>query len=791
MEHLHTNKSFECAFYKRGQGNCIRGATCKFIHAEHTEGLANIGASLMPVRHRFTPSNFYWPSNYWPNNTWSNNTWSNDSWSADCPQPLPVVLSHSNAHVTPKLTEAEELTSQEEVAAPELAWIRHLKGVFVTFGEGATVATVALPWDTVAVRLSKLPQDSTTSTVAELIENYLGARVIEANIQLLSAYGGRVAADVTLDDQTIATDLVTAVREDQSTGIDADRVIPVHHRAARFNTISRNKVSCSWHKPSRTVTLSFSSQFLACETWKKFLTGVYQVSKSRVWPSRPHNNGSDTDTIWKFKIDNVPTSANRNDIIEQIDEPFRPLNVHMSWASYSNPMEASVDQIMRNLSTVGPMDPFVTTGSSSQSRRSKMTVRFVDIEHAIAAVQEFDEQPLPFFSQGKLTVQQLSTIRMCISNHVFTAASQDIEALYSAWKKDHVYTTISKERKPFRHIKFEGQMHEKVVKAQAAFENVTAGELLRMPRTHLSEEGGCVARVSENGAPLWSASLATKAWAYHEMRNIEHKLGVLVLCDKQKRNLRLLGRREEFGSARKQIAKLCNEDPRCEFSIPIDHHDGDALRWLLAGGYQDLGRTVGLDKVALDVASQPRRLIISGTDHDYQNARNYWDHRYRNPDPTWSINPGQCNLCGLDAEYPVCTGCDHLYCTTCFEDMCFSGAGTPVPEPAIRCYGDGGKCMKLLTMTNIQENVSSFALELIFERMFKTFVSQNPEQYRLCPTHTCEQVYRVKMTPAGVKPTDEFEFNCPQCNLALCSTCHVSHETIHCPLREIEEDEEL
>ncbi|PMB66358.1 hypothetical protein BM221_007345 [Beauveria bassiana] len=708
MEPLYTNKAFECAFYKRGQGNCIRGATCKFIHAEHTEGLANIGASLMPI------------------------------------------------------------------AAPELAWIRHLKGVYVTFGEGATVATVALPWDTVAVRLSKLPQDSTTSTVAELIENYVGARVIQANIQLLSAYGGRVAADVTLDDQTIATDLITAVREDQSTEFDADRVIPVHHRAARFNTISRNKVSCSWHKPSRTVTLSFASQFLACETWKKFLTGVYQVSKSRVWPSRPHNDGSDTDTIWKFKIDNVPTSANRNDIIEQIDEPFRPLNVHMSWASYSNPMEASVDQITRNLSTVGPMDPFVTTGSSSQSRRSKMTVRFVDIEHAIAAVQEFDEQPLPFFSQGKLTVQQLSSIRMCIPNHVFTAASQDIEALYSAWKKDHVYTTISKERKPFRHIKFEGQMHEKVVKAQAAFENVTAGELL-----------------SEYGAPLWSASLATKAWAYHEMRKIEHELGVLVLCDKQKRTLSLLGRREVFGLAREQIAKLCNGDPRCEFLIPIDHHDGDALRWLLAGGYQDLGRTVGLDKVALDVASQPRRLIISGTDHDFQNARNYWDHRYRNPDPTWSINPGQCNLCGLDAEYPVHTDCGHLYCTTCFEDMCFSGAGTPVPEPAIRCYGDGGKCMKLLTMTNIQENVSSFALELIFERMFKTFVSQNPEQYRLCPTHTCEQVYRVKMTPAGVKPTDEFEFNCPQCNLALCSTCHVSHETIHCPLREIEEDEEL
>ncbi|KAM3437717.1 hypothetical protein NHJ13734_004480 [Beauveria thailandica] len=771
MEPQYFTNTLECAFYKRGQGNCIRGASCNYIHAEHTEGLARIGASFMPGRHRFTPSNSFWPSNYWPNNTWSN-----ESWSADYPQPQPVAWSRSNSHVTPKITEAEELTPQEETAAPEAAWIRHLKGVYVTFGEGATVASVALPWDTVAVRLSKLPQDSSTSTVAELIHNYIGIRVIEANIHLLAAYGGRLAADVTLNDPNIATELITAVREDQSTECDADRVIPIPHRAARFNIISRNKVSCSWHKPSRTVTLSFASRDPAWEAFAKFGTGVYRISKSRVRPSRPQpSDGPDTDTImWKLKIDNVPASANRNDIIEEIDESSRPLNVHMNWASYSNPLEASVDQITRNLSTVGPMDPFVTTGSSSQSRRSKLTVRFVDIAHAIAAVQEFDEQPLPFFSQGKLTVQQVSTIRMCIPNHIFTAASQDIEALYSDWKEDWVYTTISKERKPFRHVKFEGQIHDKVVKAQAAFETVTAGELL-----------------CEDGAPLWSASLATKAWAYHEMRKIEHDLGVLVLCDKQRRTLRLLGPRAMFGSAREQIAKLCNGDPRCEFSIPIDHHDRDALRWLLAGGYQDLGRTVGLDKVALDIASQPCRLIISGTEHDLQNAQNYWDHRYKNPNPKWSIQPGQCNLCGLDAEYPVRTGCGHLYCSTCFEDMCFFGAGTPVPEPAICCYGDGGNCMKLLTMTNIQENVSSFALELILERMFKTFVSQNPEQYRLCPTNTCEQVYRVKMTPAGVKPTDEFEFNCPQCHLALCSTCHVSHDTIRCPLREIEEDEEL
>ncbi|KAM3498450.1 hypothetical protein MY10362_008235 [Beauveria mimosiformis] len=772
MEPQYFTNTPECAFYKRGQGNCIRGASCNYIHVEHTEGLARLGTSLTPVRHRFTPSNSFWPSNYWPNNTWSN-----ESWSADYPQPLPVAWSRSNSQVTPKITEAEELTPQEEIAAPEAAWIRQLKGVYVTFGEGATVATVALPWDTVAVRLSKLPQDSTTSTVAELIHNYIGVRVMEANIHLLAAYGGHVAADVTLNDSNIATELITAMREDQSTECDADRVIPIHHRAARFNIISRNKVSCSWHKPSRTVTLSFASRDPAWEAFAKFGTGVYRVSKSRVRPSRPQpSDGPDTDTImWKLKIDNVPASANRNDIIEEIDESSRPLKVHMSWASYSNPLEASVDQITRNLSTVGPMDPFVTTGSSSQSRRSKLTVRFVDIEHAIAAVQEFDEQPLPFFPQGKLTVQQVSTIRMCIPNHIFTAASQDIEALYGDWKEDWVYTTISKERTPFRHIKFEGQIHDKVVKAQAAFETVTAGELL----------------LCKDGKPLWSASLATKAWAYHEMRKIEHNLGVLVLCDKQRHTLRLLGHRAMFGLAREHITKLCNEDPRKEFPIPIDHHDGDALRWLLAGGYQDLGRTVGLDKVALDVASQPRRLIISGTVHDLQNAQNYWDHRYKNPNPKWSIQPGQCNLCGLDAEYPVRTGCGHLYCTTCFEDMCFSGAGTPVPEPAIRCYGDGGKCMKLLTMTNIQESVSSFALELILERMFKTFVSQNPEQYRLCPTKTCEQVYRVKMTPAGVKPTDEFEFNCPQCHLALCSTCHVSHETIHCPLRGIEEDEEL
>ncbi|XWW92795.1 hypothetical protein V2A60_000722 [Cordyceps javanica] len=731
----------ECGNFKRGDGRCSFGANCRFLHSELTDGLKGL---LFPEHQAVQ------------------------------------FRSREEKHI-----------AQDELIIPEESWVRHLKGVFVTFGAGATIASVAMPWDSSAARIYNLPRVSQASSISAYLDRQLSTQIPESDIYVLpssrsSVRNRQFEVDVTMNDPNSAQELVKVIDSDPTCKLRAECVIPRQHRAARFNEISRNKVCCSWHKPTRTFTLTFADESTAWMVHDEFFHGRSVIFHCRVLSRRPEPSEEEDDASkWTVQISRVPELATERDFEAVLGMTDPQVVIKRGPATYDCSLENAIDEIIKRLLHFGPLDAAATTSSDSQSRRYKLTVRFVDSRHAADAVRELKGSRLPFDSNGMLTVQQLSTVRTRIPDHVYAAAAQDLDALYAAWKKDFfVSTIISRPHNRFRKIRFEGQVHDNVVAAYAAFESIVAGELLK-----------------EDGGTLWSASFATNGWGYNRMRLLEKQLGVLVLCDRRQRTLRMLGPRESFGAARYEIAKLCSLDPRCEFSIGLDPAEAGALPWLLAGGYRYIRDTVGWDKVALDVALQPRRLVISGSERDLQVAQTHWNSRHR-ADAAAAVAPQQegasggplqneCTLCGFKPEYcPIQTHCRHIYCGACFEAMCLSCAGTPARTPAVRCYGDGGRCKQILTLPAMQERLSSSALERVFERMFTTFLSANSDQYRYCPTSGCEQVYRVRAAlPDGAEPPSEFEFNCPQCLVAICSRCHVSHDTIHCPL--LEQAEEL
>ncbi|OAR02303.1 hypothetical protein LLEC1_05247 [Akanthomyces lecanii] len=748
------NFAGECAFYQRGHGHCTRGASCTFLHVEQTEGITRFGYhGALPFRSRSLPTTS-WPCEYSPTG--------------------PSSWSQSNAHVALARTEIGDPTALEETSIPEEAWVRRIKGVNVSFGPGATIATVAMPWHFSAVRFTHLAEGFHKSDIADYLQHALGIHVPEEKIDPLTICVGEGAADITMDEADFARKLVDAVNEDKTVEFSTEEVIPHHHRAARFGSISGNKVSCSWHKPSWTATLSFPSAEAAQQVYNGFALREYRLAPNvSGMPSRPEVDDGPNAGTWKVKLHHVPSSVNRVDVLEAIPNTLRPKLITQSCRSYTSRLEDSSKTILKSLMNIGPLDPNGIT-TRTESQRYKLVARFVDARHAAKAVQELNKHPLPFYAHGKLTVQRIYTVHIRVPGHVYAAASQDIKALYSAWKGHTIFATIGLEIKGFRNIRIEGICPEKVAEAQSSIERIVAGE-----------------RLTEDGRKLWSASFATNAWAYNEMRFIERQTGVLVLCDRQKRTLSMLGPRAVFGEARLAIQKLCHQDPRAEYSIALNPADREALPWLLSGGFQYIGGIVGRDKLALDIVDQPGRLIISGSEADLQVAQKLWHDRHQIPVPESSLGPEDCSLCGFQAEYPVYTHCQHLYCATCFEDVCFCGASNPVRTPAVRCYGNAGKCQQILTLSDIQENLSSAALERIFERIFVNFVSQNSDKYRYCPTHSCEQVYRIEERKKDDEPAAEFEFNCPQCMVAICSRCHVSHETLHCPLHNDAEEDSL
>lgn len=644
----------------------------------------------------------------------------------------------------------------------EDGWVRHLKGVYVTFGPGATVAAIAMTRVYSSVRLFNLPRECTKASIAKSLERVLDVHVPEAKIDLQTILTGEKVADVTMDNPEFATTLISKLKSDDTVEYKALEVIPSNYRAARIGDITSNKINCSWHKPKRMAMLNFGTFRAVSIVKSRFSRGDYTVNGIRVIPSFPKANDGPNASTWKLKLDNVPATASRAEIVEDIDKKYTPFNVQLGKVSYSIPMEVAVADIIKLLMDKGPLDLSSIMSTEGQGRRYKVTARFVDAADATGAAK-LNYNPLPFFADGLLTVQQVFTVRMRFPDHVYTAAALDMRAAYSDWRSNHVSVTVSAPVQGFRSITFEGQQRGHVAEAQQTFEAIMAGTLL-----------------TEDGEAIWSASLATNAWAYNQMRALERRLGVLVLCDRQQRTLRLIGPEHVFETAQRQILKLCSLDPRLEFYIRLD---ADALPWLLRGGYRHIGGVVGRDKIALDVASEPRRLVVSGSEVDLQVAQDLYHNRKQLRAAASGVAPHECHLCGFEAEHPVVTECRHLYCGTCFEDMCLSCAATLARMPAVVCYGDAGQCRAVLGLAAIQERLSSVALERVFERMFATFVGANARQYRYCPTSSCEQVYRVDEPKDGAAPSAEFEFSCPQCQVAICSVCHVSHDTLHCPLR--------
>ncbi|KAJ3494539.1 hypothetical protein NLG97_g4013 [Lecanicillium saksenae] len=623
---LFGSSGVECIFFRKGHGFCARGTNCRFVHAFQTEGLARTSFWRPPISEkRFLPGASGLRSDHPP------------PYRARSCQTLPPYME-------------EEPIEPEEDEIPELAWVRHLKGVYVTFGPGATVAAISMPWEYSAVRLNNLPADCTASTVAEYLGGELGFPVPEDRIELQPVLVGETTADVTMDNPDFAKTLLNALDDHETVNYRALALLPPKHRAARFNAISSSKVTCSWHKPNRTAWLNFGSLATASQVKTKFARSDYRVDGIRVLPGLPVVGDGPKAASWKLKLDNVPATASRSEIVEDIEKNYLPFHVELSRATYAIPIEAATNEILKLLMGVGPLDPSTIGLPESQGRRYKVTAGFVDGSDAVAAIKLLNYKPLPFFEHGKLTVQQVYTVRMRIPEYVYAAATQDIDAMFREWRENYINVTISNAYKGFRGIAFEGQSRQHVAEAQASLESIAAGELL-----------------TEDGMPLWSASFATNAWAYNKMRDLERHFGISVLCDRQKRTLRMLGPRHVFGLARLEVSKLCNLDPRREYYI---HLEPEALPWLLRGGYQHIGKTVGRDKVGLDVASEPRYLVISGSEADLQVVQGLYHNRSQLPEPAVSsIGPDDCSLCGFEAEHAVFTECQHLYCGRCFEDI--------------------------------------------------------------------------------------------------------------------------
>lgn len=635
---------------------------------------------------------------------------------------------------------------------------RELHGTLVQFGDGAQILQISLPSDFSAAHLSMLPPGSSPSSVASLLAEMGFSVPVECVRVSSQGNATHCSADIRVEDPTFAKRLCTKLDAEKLTSGVAPQItaVPINApmpQGSNFSRVDCKKVHCSWHRPFRTVWLNFGNQDIARKVNDRFNTGAYKVLGQQVKSSGPSKCGGYRNPgAWTVMLTDIPATATEADIVRGISPPFFPRHVELGQASYKADLDTANALVKSKLMQVGSLE-WWEDGAESGGKRAKAKARFRDEEDARNAVTLLNGTPLPFNKNGKLTMQLVYSTKLKVSERVYKAVQDQIQTERQVWKSQHLLFIPYEPVRGYRVLKVEGEASKDVARAKNSLEKILAGETVMC---------------GDN--PLWTPSFGINGDAYRRLKDMEQKLGVVIVRDKRQSRLHLYGPPEKCGEAWKLLADLAKEDSSNRHAIQLDEQE---FVWACHGGFKAVSAALGEGVVAFDIISSPKRILVTGSDEQYKLAlRMVADQKEVEELSRREVTTeSDCAICWTEAENPVRTRCKHTYCADCFERFCFSGA-TGNREFCIRCEGDSGNCMAVLALDELQEHLSSSTFEDLLEASLTSHIRHHPQNLRYCPTPDCGQVYRATSI-ASV-------FTCSRCFTPVCTTCHVSHQGMTC-----------
>lgn len=651
---------------------------------------------------------------------------------------------------------------------------------------------VSFPSDFSAVRISHLPIDTTAKSVVDLLAP-LGFVVSEDCVRVITTTTAAnttngtslCSADVRVEDPLFAKNLCGLPVMKKPDGPRAIPITaPMPSQGTNYRRVDSKKVNCSWYKPTRKAWLNFGNGDIATKVGSRFSAGIYKVLDQAVQSNEPTlGEGFRNPWAWTLRLYGVSGPAKKEDITRNIAKGIVPRHIELSPASYDVDLPMANTLIESLLLQAGPMERWEGALPDTGGKRFKARARFLNDADARQAVKMFHDRPLPFKgnSGGKLTMQLVHSARFKILNRVYEAIEPEISKHKPAWVAKHLRYTAYDPAQGLRVLKIEGEVSADVASAKATLEQIIQGQVLTSSKDREEEKA------------VWAPSFAGAAngRAQRRMKQLERELGIIIVRDRRRSQIRLLGPRAKCDEARPVLVELAKDELEAAYSSSssatesphVIELDGELFTRAFRGGYRAIAAAIGEDNVTLDIVSTPRRVIVAGSDADFKLAQDILhgtnpqegaSKAQRETDST-----GDCAICWTPAENPVLlTACKHVYCLGCFEDLCFAGVNS-TSDPRVICQGEAAKCRETITLATLQEHLSSAALEDLLEASFTAHVTRNLTTLKHCPTPDCDQLYRASATAVSSSGPASL-FTCPSCLTAICTTCHVSHDGLTC-----------
>lgn len=188
--------------------------------------------------------------------------------------------------------------------------------------------------------------------------------------------------------------------------------------------------------------------------------------------------------------------------------------------------------------------------------------------------------------------------------NVFDAVKQQIDACRADWTKKHLnfreYSDTSPQKR-FVTLKIEGDKTKDVAGAANTLEVVLAGKKV----------------LDDNGRPFWNALLSTNGSSNRKLDAVGREFGALITRDRSKSHLKLFGPEGKYTEVQQAIMKRLSADPSSIHALELSDED---FRWACRGGFAEMTTLLGSDVAVFDVVSNPKRIRITGSAEQYQQA---------------------------------------------------------------------------------------------------------------------------------------------------------------------------
>ncbi|KAI1756079.1 hypothetical protein F4782DRAFT_484714 [Xylaria castorea] len=708
--------STPCIFFQ--QGRCRNGDACRFSHASTPASISH----PRPDPRSQVPCKFYIEG--------------------ICKQGTNCPYQHGS------------LNSSASAQAPPQhdndTFIRVFCGALVCYGDGACVTSLSLPSEYSSVRLDGLAANTTTADVISILED-LGHDIeidglrIKAMPQsptsLCSAYISTPDLEFS---KTLSASLIDAPYRNL-------KAVPVPPRLPPWASTRRarcNKLKLRWSSPRSECYLFFNSYATALRVSGKFNSGKYKVLDTRIHCDEPLLGS--TDGLYPVMLSGLPYRCNAEMVEVSITADYdSPLHIVVQRRSAWK--RNTVTSIKELLDGVGPIE-FMTEPYEHNGGYWIASAHFEQDCDAQEAARVIEKRSYKLPYDVNLTAKLLYNSTFKVSKEVYHHVEQRLQDCLEELDAPRVNVKC---RDTCTVLRLDSCSSEEVAKCANAIEDIVAGDVV---------EG-------KDGNPFWVPQLACNGPASKVLKEIQQHHGVLLLPNRSKREVRCFGDSWKRMAVQEDVVRSLTKDVERRHTIDIDNA---GFSWLCKIGLGLLKAVVG-DKVAsLNVTSNPKKLIITGSDEEYGQILALLEMS----NISFAVKEARseeesCNICFTPADGPVVLGCGHTYCTDCFKGLCRNS--TTQADMSVACTGAEDKCKNAIPLREIQAHVDPSTFEQLLESSFSMYIARRPSQFHYCPTPDCGYIYR----PASASASSSWHM-CLKCLQRICRSCHANHDGRRC-----------